>query len=78
MAPTLDFIGCHHTRYFAIETKAPGGKPTPRQCNTMYEIQKAGGKTFVIDGNYDELQNWLVCGSLPQQKELDLGDNDAF
>lgn len=58
-APTLDFICCFKGRYFAIETKAPGKKPTPRQEITISEIEKAGGRVFVIDGDYSELEEWL-------------------
>lgn len=47
-APSLDFICCHNGRFFAIETKAPGKKPTPRQEQTMAEIAFAGGYVFVI------------------------------
>ena len=49
-APSLDFICCRNGRYFAIETKAPGKKPTERQLQTIHEIQSAGGSVFVIDG----------------------------
>ena len=60
-APSLDFVGCHDGRYFAIEAKAPGKRPTARQENTMRAIQKGGGAVFVIDSveNHDELINWL-------------------
>ena len=27
----MDFLGCYRGRFFAIETKAPGKKPTLRQ-----------------------------------------------
>jgi hypothetical protein len=47
-APSLDFICCHDGRYIAIETKAPGKKPTPRQEITMNEIAFAGGFVFVV------------------------------
>jgi hypothetical protein len=53
-APTLDFICCHNGRFFAVETKAPGKKPTPRQEQTMTEIAFAGGYVFVVS-NLDEL-----------------------
>lgn len=46
--PCLDCHGCHNGRYFAVETKAPGKRPTPRQEITIEEIQEAGGATFVI------------------------------
>lgn len=41
--PGLDFAGCYKGRFFAIETKAPGKVPTPRQNATMSTMQKAGG-----------------------------------
>jgi hypothetical protein len=44
---------------FAIETKAPGEKPTVRQQRTIDSIRKAGGTVFVIDGNFEELGQWL-------------------
>ena len=56
---TLDFLGCHRGRFFAIETKAPGKKPTPRQELTIEKMLKGRAKVFVIDGNLDELEDWL-------------------
>ena len=47
-APTLDCIGCYHGVYFAIETKAPGKVPTPRQDETIRRIVSAGGVVMVI------------------------------
>ena len=58
-APSLDFICCHKGVYFAVETKAPGKKLTPRQEHTVSQIQKAGGKCFVVDGDGFELDDWL-------------------
>lgn len=60
-APSLDFICCHYGQYFAIETKAPGKKPTPRQEITIAEIEKSGGKVFVIsdDDGCKKLAYWL-------------------
>ena len=63
----LDCHGAHSGLYFAIETKAPGNHPTPRQLLTIEEIEAAGGKVFVIgeklvDGVYSgmgELEEWL-------------------
>jgi hypothetical protein len=61
-SPTLDFICCFRGAYFAIETKAPGGQPTPRQKHTMYEIEyTGGGVVFVIDGDTKELEEWLAA-----------------
>lgn len=46
----LDYVGCIRGWFFAIETKKPGGKPTPRQLARIKQVQDAGGKAFVIDG----------------------------
>lgn len=56
---TLDYIGCYRGRLFAIETKAPGKKPTDRQKTTIAMIERAGGRCFVIDGDTTELEEWL-------------------
>lgn len=74
-SPTLDFICCVPVKitqemvgqtigaYLAIETKAPGKKPTPRQEQTIAEITAAGGKVLVIDSAdawaMAELRAWL-------------------
>jgi len=55
----LDYIGCFRGHFFAIETKAPGGKPTPRQYLTMRLMEKAGAKVFVTDGPLEEIEQWL-------------------
>lgn len=53
-SPTLDFICCVNGRFFAIETKAPGKKPTPRQEVTMKQMADSGAFVFVVT-NDDEL-----------------------
>lgn len=53
-APTLDFICCFKGRFFAIEAKAPGKKPSPRQLITIAEMEKAGAWVFVV-ANDDDL-----------------------
>lgn len=45
----LDCLVCYYGQYIAIETKAPGKKPTPRQQFCIAETIGAGGKVFVID-----------------------------
>ena len=59
--PTLDYVGCHMGRFFAIETKAPGKKPTARQKLTMQEMESAGAEVFLIDSvdAIGELDQWL-------------------
>ena len=50
-APILDCIACINGRYIAIETKAAGKHPTPRQHMLIEQIEQAGGWTYVIDGD---------------------------
>ncbi len=52
--PSLDFIGCANEKYFAIETKPPGGSPTERQHDTIAEIHKAKGRVLVFDGTNEK------------------------
>jgi hypothetical protein len=67
----LDCHGCYRGHYFAIETKAPGKHPTPRQLLSMEDIENAGGKVLVIgeafaDEYYSgemELDEWLTANA---------------
>lgn len=52
-------------RFVAIETKAPGKVPTPRQSQVIREIQTAGGVAFYCDSFEDFLQNMVVYGFNP-------------
>lgn len=54
--PTLDFIGCHMGRFFAIETKAVGKRPTTRQLRTMEEMSMAHGHVMWTD-SVEHLKN---------------------
>jgi len=60
---TLDVLGCYRGRFFEVETKAPGKKPTLRQQVELESIGRAMGKTFVITGTdspvFEELRQWL-------------------
>lgn len=47
---TLDYLVCFRGQFVAIETKAPGKKPTPRQLKVAGDIRAAGGRVFFIDG----------------------------
>ncbi len=49
-ASTLDYLICFRGKFIAIETKAPGKKPTDRQRMIADKIRAAGGDVFVIDG----------------------------
>ncbi len=62
-SPTLDCIGWLLGQAFAIETKAPGKKPTARQIETMRAMKEGGAKIFLIDGEkfpYTTLERWLA------------------
>ena len=59
-APTLDCVGTFNGKFFAIETKAPGEKPTPRQEITIKEMLTAGGAVFVIDGRPSHMLRLLL------------------
>lgn len=66
-APTLDCIGWCNGFAFAIETKAPGKKPTKRQLSTAIKMRDAGAPVFIIDGTDKDdsvhLEAWLASFS---------------
>ena len=47
-SPTLDCLGSRNGRSFAIECKAPGKRPTPRQELTIADMRKGGYMIFVV------------------------------
>lgn len=58
-ARTLDYLICINGRFVSIETKKPGGKPTPLQETTIQTIRDAGGLVFVVDGD-ESLKNAIT------------------
>jgi penicillin-binding protein-related factor A (putative recombinase) len=58
---TIDYLGCYKGKFFGIETKKLGGKPTHLQNLTIQAIRNAGGKAFVINSEDGilELHKWL-------------------
>ena len=58
----LDYLGWACGLGFAIETKRPKGKLTPRQEVTIEQMKRAGARVFVIDGpdGLGELERWLT------------------
>ena len=69
-APTLDFVGCHQGNFFAIETKAPGKKPTARQEQTIAEMRRSMAAVFVVDGTEETiapLRAWLAVVLVNQE-----------
>jgi hypothetical protein len=64
-SPSLDFVGCFNSKYYAIETKAGNKMPTPRQETTIAEMEAVGAKVFVINEvtGTTELEEWLDAES---------------
>lgn len=60
---TIDVIGCYRGRFFGVEVKAEGKKPTLRQTQELTSMAQAMGKTFVVvgasDPTLDDLKRWL-------------------
>lgn len=49
----LDYTVCVNERFLAIEAKAPGKNPTPRQELTMAAMRKAGAAVYVVRNDDD-------------------------
>ena len=79
-APCLDCHGCYNGLYFAVETKAPGKRLTPRQELTVQDIESTGGAVFVVGevatklpggtrvtySGMKELETWLMMNAVAQ------------
>lgn len=46
-----DIVGCYRGRFFGIECKAKGNKPTELQKMNLNKIESTGGIALVIDEN---------------------------
>jgi hypothetical protein len=57
VAPCKD---CGRGLFIAVETKRPGAKPTAQQEATIARLRAAGAAVFVIDGDTQELEIWLL------------------
>lgn len=60
-APSLDFVGCHSGRFFAVETKAGNKDMTDRQKQTASTMRDAGAQVFLVNEVFGlaELEHWL-------------------
>lgn len=60
-AATVDFLGCYYGKFFAIEAKAKGKAPTPRQLKVIEDMNRAKAKVFVVsdDKSLRVLAAWL-------------------
>jgi len=60
---TVDVIGCFRGRFFCVETKGEGKKPTLRQTQELSNVELAMGAAFVIvgpeDPALDRLREWF-------------------
>lgn len=67
---SLDCIVCYYGVFMAIETKAPGKKPTPRQQDCMMRMRCAGGIVHVVDSpdDVEKLRNRLLLIKLANDK----------
>ena len=68
-----DIVGCYGSKFFGIECKAKGNKPTPLQQHNLTEITKAGGIALVIDEKNVHQVTELVTGGFGEQLDLGLG-----
>ena len=53
-----DIVGCLGGKFFAIEVKVPGNKPTPLQEKVMQDIENAGGAVSVAY-SVDDVRKYL-------------------
>ena len=60
-APSLDFVGCHRGKFFAVETKAGNKQMTDRQRLTAKAMEDAGAVVFLIneETGLPQLESWL-------------------
>ena len=67
-----DIVGCFESKFFGIECKAKGNKPTPLQQKNLHDIMKSGGIAMVVDEkNIDQVIPVLTKG-FAAQLELEL------
>ena len=66
-----DIIVCHRGKFIAIEVKAPKGKPTLLQINSLKEIEDAGGYGILLyPDHFKVFENFILC--------LEANDPNAF
>jgi hypothetical protein len=76
----VDYYGCRpgDGRFFVIEAKAPGEKPTPLQRSELRRVYEGGGAAFMLDGDDEDMlrfKTWLItpsfgAGSVAEQMVL--------
>ena len=57
-----DFLICFQSRFFGVECKAKGNKPTALQLKNLADIRAAGGVAIVVDEtNVENLRKEMSC-----------------
>ena len=55
-----DIVGCYQGKFFGIECKAGGNKPTALQLKNLDSIRAAGGyATVVNEDNVEGVTEWI-------------------
>jgi len=55
-----DIIGCYQGRFFALEIKLPGRKPTPDQERLLRDVERAGGIAILAYSLEDALRGLQI------------------
>jgi hypothetical protein len=63
-AGVSDILALHHGKFFALELKAPGGRPTEDQLAFISDVQANGGFTCVAEGLDEALRALETWGLL--------------
>ena len=59
-----DIIAVHEGKIFALELKAPGGRPTESQLEFVAEMSKAGAFTCIAEGIDEAIKTLETWGLL--------------
>lgn len=65
-----DLIGCYRGRFFGVEVKMPGNKPSKIQRHIMRKIADAGGRVCVAYSVQDALDA-IVLRRIPRSAPAD-------
>jgi Holliday junction resolvase len=57
-----DIVACWKGNFLGIECKANGNRPTALQIKNLVDIEKAGGKSILIDETNVELLELIITG----------------
>lgn len=68
--PTLDILGSKNGRFFWLETKQPGEKPTDRQYNTMKDWISVGAIASWTDSVEGAMKFFLADWSTLTEKQM--------